>query len=101
MDATISVFDAERVMARENTTPQSALQWLALQYVSGEMTEGQAAGRAMEMAAVKVSLSNLRTFPFVQEGEGAGTLKLRGAHFAISDGILRILNNESGQFEPA
>ena len=63
--------------------------------------EGQEAGRAMEMAAVKVSLSNLRTFPFVQVGEGAGTLKLRGAHFAISDGILRILNNESGQFEPA
>jgi len=69
--------------------------------VAEEGVEGQEAGRAMEMAAVKVSLSNLRTFPFVQEGEGAGTLKLRGAHFAISDGILRILNNESGQFEPA
>jgi len=50
MDATISVFDAERVMARENTTPQSALQWLALQYVSGEMTEGQAAGFEEQLA---------------------------------------------------
>lgn len=30
-------------MTRENTTPQSELQWLALQYVSGEMTEAQAA----------------------------------------------------------
>lgn len=30
-------------MTKENTTPESDLQWLALQYVSGEMTEAQAA----------------------------------------------------------
>lgn len=30
-------------MTKENTTSESELQWLALQYVSGEMTEAQAA----------------------------------------------------------
>ena len=30
-------------MTKENTTPESELQWLAVQYVSGEMTEAKAA----------------------------------------------------------
>ncbi|SNS44108.1 carbonic anhydrase [Sphingopyxis indica] len=59
------------------------------------------AGRAMEMAGVKVSLANLRTFPCIQEREKRGTLKLRGAFFAISDGILHLLDEESGTFAPA
>src|SRR5690606_18734810 len=49
-------------------------------------TEGRDAERAMEQAAVKVSLANLRTFPCVQEKEKRGQLKLRGAFFAIADG---------------
>ncbi len=64
-------------------------------------TTGQAAERAMEMAAVKVSLANLRTFPCVQEKEAAGTLALHGAYFAISDGILNILDETSGEFTSA
>ena len=59
------------------------------------------AGRAMEMAAVRVSLDNLRTFPCIQEKEKRGTLKLRGAFFAISDGVLHVLNDETGDFAPA
>ena len=59
------------------------------------------AGRAMEMAAVRVSLANLRTFPCIQEKEARGTLKLRGAFFAISDGILHVLDDASGEFRPA
>ena len=55
----------------------------------------------MELAAVKVSLANLRTFPCVQEKEAAGELGLRGAYFAISDGILHLLDEESGEFRPA
>jgi carbonic anhydrase len=52
----------------------------------------------MEKAAVKVSLANLETFPFVKDKLGAGQLKLRGAHFAISDGILNVLDQETGKF---
>ena len=64
-------------------------------------TSGRVAERAMELAAVKVSLENLRTFPCVQEKEGNGSLTLRGAYFAISDGILHLLDEESGEFAPA
>ena len=63
-------------------------------------TSGRAAERAMELAAVKVSLQHLRTFPFVAEREAQGLLKLRGALFAISDGILHLLNEDSGEFAP-
>ena len=63
-------------------------------------TEGRAAERAMEEAAVKVSLENLRTFPCIRRKERGGTLKLRGAFFAISDGVLHVLDEASGQFSP-
>jgi carbonic anhydrase len=64
-------------------------------------TEGRPAEKAMEHAGVKVSLTNLRSFPCVAHKEAAGTLKLRGAFFAISDGVLHLLDEESGQFQPA
>ncbi len=63
-------------------------------------TEGREAERAMEQAAVKVSLQNLRTFPCVQAKEAKGKLALRGAFFAISDGILHWLDEGSGKFNP-
>jgi carbonic anhydrase len=64
-------------------------------------TEGREAELAMELAAVKVSLANLRTFPCVREKEKRGTLTVRGAFFAISDGVLHLLDEASGQFKPA
>ena len=64
-------------------------------------TTGREAERAMELAAVKVSLANLRTFPCVREKEKHGTLTLRGAYFAISDGELHLLDEKSGEFKPA
>ena len=63
-------------------------------------TQGREAERAMEMEAVKVSLDNLRSFPCVKEKEADGSLKLHGSVFAISDGILRILDEGSGEFVP-
>ena len=63
-------------------------------------TSGAAAERAMELAAVGVSLANLRTFPCVQEKEGDGSLTLHGAFFAITDGVLHVLNEGNGKFEP-
>ena len=64
-------------------------------------TEGRVAERAMEQAGVKVSLANLRTFPYVHDKEAAGELRLTGAFFAISDGILHLLDEASGDFVPA
>jgi carbonic anhydrase len=64
-------------------------------------TEGPEAERAMEHAGVKVSLTNLRTFPCIRSKERAGLLTLRGAFFAISDGVLNLLDEASGTFAPA
>lgn len=63
-------------------------------------TEGREAERAMEQAAVRQSLANLRTFPCVAEKERRGSLTLRGAFFAISDGVLHLLDEEDGTFKP-
>lgn len=57
--------------------------------------------RALELEAVKVSLRNLRTFPWVSERERAGRLKLHGAHFAIAGGVLHLLDESTGAFTPA
>ena len=63
-------------------------------------TEGREAERAMEQAGVKVSLANLRTFPCIRRKEASGELSLRGAFFAISDGILHVLDEDDGHFHP-
>ncbi len=63
--------------------------------------DGDAALRAMEHEAVRVSLANLRTFPFVVESEAAGTLSLTGAWFGIREGRLMLLDQASGTFAPA
>jgi carbonic anhydrase len=54
----------------------------------------------MEREAVKVSLANLRTFPWIAERERDGTLKLHGAHFSISEGRLYVLDEAEGSFRP-
>lgn len=64
-------------------------------------THGREAERAMEMAAVQVSLDNLRTFPAVVALEKHRELTLTGAYFAISDGVLHLLNERTGKFSPA
>ena len=63
--------------------------------------QGRDALRAMENEAVKVSLANLRTFPCVQEKEAAGSLKLIGSRFGIADGVLHLLDESTGEFQPA
>ena len=56
--------------------------------------------RDMEWAAVKVSLANLRTFPWIAEREAAGRLALHGAHFSIAEGRLYVLDEAEGEFRP-
>ena len=55
----------------------------------------------MELEGVRVSLRNLRTFPWVRDREADGRLALHGAYFAISDGILHVCDEASGSFAPA
>lgn len=57
------------------------------------------ARRALELASIRVSLDNLRSFPFVAEREKTGKLQLHGAYFDIADGALRLLDSNSGRFE--
>jgi carbonic anhydrase len=57
------------------------------------------AERMAEEAIVRLSLENLRTFPWIAEREKAGTLVLSGSHFGIADGVLSSLRGP-GPFEP-
>ncbi len=61
-------------------------------------SESEEALRAMEMAAVKHSIANLRSFPWVTEKVQSGALKLRGAFFSLSEGALYSLDEASGEF---
>lgn len=82
-------------------------QWISLlreaadKVRAGHSTLDRPAYAAMEHEAVQVSLANLRTFPWVREREDKGQLKLRGAFFAISDGVLHLLDESSGRFSEA
>lgn len=69
--------------------------------IVAEHGDGPEAVRQLELESVKVSLANLRGFPFVPERERAGTLRLHGAWFAIADGVLHLLDEASGRFTPA
>jgi len=81
--------------------------WIALldearqPVVAAHGTHGREAERAMELAGVKASLKNLRTFPCIRSKERSGELRLTGAFFAISDGVLHVLDEATGEFSPA
>ena len=68
--------------------------------IVAEHGTGEAATRALELETVRVSIANLRTFPFVAEREAAGKLKLKGAYFAIRDGVLWVMGKD-GEFVQA
>ena len=63
-----------------------------------EAVEPDEVERAAEEAVVRLSLENLRTFPWIAEREAAGELALTGLHFGIADGVLRALTGP-GRFE--
>lgn len=54
---------------------------------------------ALELASIRLSIDNLRSFPFIAAAEAAGDLHLQGALFDIAEGVLRVLNHETGKFE--
>ncbi|MDG2532937.1 carbonic anhydrase [Sphingomonas sp. HITSZ_GF] len=61
---------------------------------------GAEAVRALELETVRVSLTNLTTFPFVSKRLAEGRLKLHGAYFAIADGVLHVMRDD-GEFAAA
>jgi len=64
-----------------------------------ETVEPAEVEQASEEAVVRLSLRNLRTFPWIAEREAEGTLELIGLHFGIGEGILRKLTS-APRFEP-
>ena len=63
--------------------------------------KGKALETAVEEAAIKLSLRNLRTFPEIARREKEGLLTIHGAHLNISNGDLRVLDEKTGAFAPA
>jgi carbonic anhydrase len=61
----------------------------------------RAAFQEMEFEGVRLSLRNLRSFPWVREREQDGRLKLHGAWFAVAEGLLHVCEEASGEFVPA
>jgi len=55
---------------------------------------------AFEFAAVRSSVANLSTFPFIKRRMEQGLLELHGLHFDLSSGQLLILEEETGRFAP-
>jgi carbonic anhydrase len=55
--------------------------------------------RACEEEVVRLSLTNLRTFPWIAERVASGRLRLFGAHFDVHTGMLALLG-EDGAFAP-
>lgn len=79
-------------------------QWIGLldearkPVVAAHGTVGRPAEQEMEKAAVKVSLDNLRTFACIRDKEKTGELRLTGAIFAISDGLLHVYDEAADRF---
>jgi carbonic anhydrase len=61
---------------------------------------GEDAARVLEEVAIRLSLANLRTFPFIAEREKAGTLQVLGCHFSIREGQLYMLDEAEDVFRP-
>lgn len=57
--------------------------------------------RELEFEGVRISIANLRAFPFIAEREAEGSLKLHGAWFAIASGELFVLDEKTGVFVEA
>ncbi|WP_422343826.1 carbonic anhydrase [Parasphingorhabdus sp.] len=54
--------------------------------------------RALELEAIKLSIENLRSFPFIAEREKRGEIKLHGAWYAIGEATLYTLDEADGRF---
>lgn len=76
--------------------------WLSLlERAKARLPEsGEDRQTALEHESIRVTLENLMTFPFVESAVTAGNLTLQGARFGVANGILEVLDANSGQFRP-
>ncbi|MES1199842.1 MAG: carbonic anhydrase [Pseudomonadota bacterium] len=56
---------------------------------------------ALEYESIRVTLENLRTFPFVNQAIETRGLVLAGARYGVADGVLEVLDPRTGAFAPA
>ena len=68
-----------------------------LSHMAAEPFESQV--RALEQAAILVSLENLTSFPWIKERVAAGQLQLHGWYFDLVHGALWGYSAETGRFE--
>jgi carbonic anhydrase len=61
--------------------------------------DADARAAACEQAAVRISLRNLMTFPFVQDAVAAGRVQLHGWYFDLDGGELLGYDPTTGRFE--
>lgn len=77
-----------------------ATRWMDLardaKLATGAMAPPEARRKACEEATVRLSLTNLLTFPWVAERVQAGSLTLHGGYFDIRYGTLYILQQDGG-----
>jgi carbonic anhydrase len=96
-DGDVDVADSESFLAKWTAIIRPARDQVLAAY---RLMPDIDAERALELAAIRQSMDNLKTFPFVNDAVSDGALKLHGAFFDISDGILRVLDPTTNRFEP-
>jgi carbonic anhydrase len=77
--------------------------WMAIAEGARACREGRSpeeAQRLCELEAIRISLGNLMTFPWIRERVEAGTLALEGLLFDIAAGRLLRLDRATGEFSP-
>lgn len=79
--------------ARDFVEPWMRLASPALMALPGNLG-GEAALDRCELEVVKLSLSNLLTFPWIRSAVDAGTLELQGFRFGIRSGVLLRLDGD-------
>lgn len=76
--------------------------WLGLLDTAKTRIDASATNAAtlLEYESIKVTLENLRSFPFIAKRLADGRLKLAGARYGIADGGLEIYDPEADAFHP-
>ncbi|HEX2256162.1 MAG TPA: carbonic anhydrase [Afifellaceae bacterium] len=80
--------------------------WMSLAERAAHLLEETGGGgedrqTALERLSVRLSIDNLRSFPFIAERERTGRLTLHGAWFDIALGELWVLDGATGDYRPA
>jgi len=94
---------AYRVSDKDKEDPSFIGRWLTLlKGLDVKENDIKAFGEqtAFELAGIRQSPPNSRTFDALKEREAAGLLALHGLHFDIGSGIVLALDEETGTFSP-